>query len=53
MPTISGFYGILIRMFFNHHAPPLFHARYAEFEATIDITTRALILAQERAMIHR
>jgi hypothetical protein len=38
MPTISGFYGILIRMFFNHHAPPHFHARYAEFEATIDIT---------------
>jgi len=25
MPTISAFYGILIRMFFNDHPPP--HAR--------------------------
>jgi hypothetical protein len=37
MPTICSFYGILIRMFFNDHAPPHFHARYGEFEATIDI----------------
>jgi Domain of unknown function (DUF4160) len=63
MPTLSTFYGILIRMFFNDHAPPHFHARYGEFEATIDIDTqgviqgelprRALILVQEWAMIHR
>jgi Domain of unknown function (DUF4160) len=63
MPTISTFYGILIRMFFNDHAPPHFHARYGEFEATIDIGTstvlqgqlpiRALNLVQEWAMIHR
>ena len=63
MPTISVFYGILIRMFFNDHAPPHFHARYGEFEATIDINTReimqgelprrALSLVQEWAMIHR
>ena len=39
MPTICTFYGILIRMFFIDHAPPHFHARYAEFEATIDIST--------------
>jgi hypothetical protein len=63
MPTISAFYGILIRMFFNDHAPPHFHARYGEFEATIDISSRrvlqgdlprrALSLVQEWAMIHR
>ena len=63
MPTISTFYGILIRMFFNDHAPPHFHARYGEFEATIDIATleviegdlpnRAFNLAREWAMIHR
>jgi Domain of unknown function (DUF4160) len=63
MPTISTFYGILIRMFFNDHAPPHFHARYGEFEATIDIATfqilqgelpsRALKLVQEWAMIHK
>ena len=60
MPTVSAFYGILIRMFFNDHEPPHFHARYAEFEATIDITTlqviegtlpnRALYLVQEWAI---
>ena len=63
MPTISRFYGILIRMFFNDHGPPHFHARYGEFEATIAIGTlaiiegqlprRALNLVQEWAMIHR
>jgi hypothetical protein len=61
MPTIGTFYGILIRMFFNHYAPPHFHARYGEFEATIDIGAltvlqgqlprRALNLVQEWAMI--
>lgn len=37
MPTISTFYGIFIRMYFNDHAPPHFHVQYAEFKATIDI----------------
>jgi hypothetical protein len=27
----------LIRMFFSDHPPPHFHARYGEFEATIEI----------------
>jgi hypothetical protein len=63
MPTISAFYGILIRMFFNDHPPPHFHARYGEFEATVDLGTlelvrgelphRALNLVQEWATIHR
>jgi hypothetical protein len=63
MPTISAFYGILIRMFYNDHAPPHFHARYGEFEATIDLGTleviqgqlpgRGLSLVQEWAMIHK
>jgi Domain of unknown function (DUF4160) len=39
MPTISTFYGILIRMFFNDHAPPHFHVQYAEFKATVEIKT--------------
>lgn len=63
MPTISAFYGIIIRMFFNDHPPPHFHARYGEFEATIEIATfnilegalpaRALHLVREWAMMHR
>ena len=63
MPTLSTFYGILIRMYFNDHRPPHFHARYGEFEATIDIHSlsiqqgelprRALDLVLEWAMIHK
>jgi hypothetical protein len=62
MPTISRFYGILIQMYFADHAPPHFHALYAEFEAVIDIRTievirgdlpgRALALVIEWAQEH-
>lgn len=37
MPTISFFYGLVIRMYFNDHAPPHFHVEYAEFKATVEI----------------
>ena len=63
MPRISRFFGITIAMFYNDHAPPHFHARYGEFEATIDLGTqevlegqlpsRCLSLVQEWAMIHK
>jgi len=43
MPTISTFYGILIKMFFNDHQPAHFHAEYAEFKATIDIKKLEII----------
>lgn len=39
MPTISYFYGIVIQMFWNEHAPPHFHALYGEHEAIIAIAT--------------
>ncbi|MER0170968.1 MAG: DUF4160 domain-containing protein [Nitrosomonas sp.] len=35
MPTISQFFGIVIQMFWREHAPPHFHALYAEYEALI------------------
>ena len=39
MPTISMFYGIIIRMYCapSEHNPPHFHAYYQEHKATIDI----------------
>jgi hypothetical protein len=37
MPTISIFYGIVIQMFWHDHAPPHFHALYAEHEVLIDL----------------
>lgn len=41
MPTISMFYGIIIRMFCapEEHSPPHFHAYYGEHRAVIDIRT--------------
>lgn len=37
MPTISEFFGIMILMFFDDHAPPHFHARYGGEEVVIRI----------------
>lgn len=41
MPTISTFYGIIIRMYFapKEHPLPHFHVYYSEYKATIDIRT--------------
>ncbi len=40
MPIISMFYGIIIRLYLidnKHHNLPHIHAKYAEFEAAIDL----------------
>ncbi|MCA9934890.1 MAG: DUF4160 domain-containing protein [Ardenticatenaceae bacterium] len=39
MPQISRFFGILIYMYFNDHAPAHFHAEYGEHEAVYTIET--------------
>ena len=33
MPTISMFYGIIIRMYYDDHNPPHFHAFYGDYKA--------------------
>jgi hypothetical protein len=63
VPRISAFYGIVIAMYYRDHAPPHFHAVYGEHEATIVISTlavlagdlpaRALRLVQEWAALHQ
>ena len=63
MPTISTFFGILIRMYFNDHPPPHFHAQYGEYEVVIAIESqlvlegsfprRALGLVIEWAELHQ
>jgi hypothetical protein len=63
MPTISVFYGIVIQMFWHDHAPPHFHALYAEHEALIDLRNfrvirgslprRAMMLVLDWAAEHR
>ena len=37
MPVISMFYGIIIRLYLLDNKLPHIHARYAEFEASINI----------------
>lgn len=43
VPTISVFYGIVIRMFARDHPPPHFHARYGEHHARIAITDGSIL----------
>ena len=37
MPEVSRFFGIVIAMYYNEHAPPHFHAKYGSFEITVSI----------------
>lgn len=63
MPEICRFFGIVIKMFFDDHNPPHFHAEYEKYEALININTlslisgklphRALGLVLEWAYIHQ
>ena len=63
MPEIARFFGIVIKMFFDEHHPPHFHASYGEDEALIEIRTlrvfagqlppRALGLVIEWATLHQ
>ena len=63
MPVISTFFGIVIRMFYQEHRPPHFHAEYGEYAAELSIGTmevlrgnlpqRVLGLVLEWAAIHR
>jgi len=43
MPEISRFFGIVIKIFFDDHPPPHFHAEYGEYKAVIDIRTLVVI----------
>ena len=63
MPEISRFFGIVISMNFEDHAPPHFHARYGEHKARVAIEDadvlagslppRVLGLVVEWTAIHR
>jgi hypothetical protein len=63
MPTVSVFFGIVIRMYYRDHAPPHFHAIYGGQDVAIAIedfrilrgslTRRALNLVLDWAELHR
>jgi hypothetical protein len=44
MPRLCEFYGIAIYMYFQDHAPPHFHARYAEHEAVVRIDDGSILI---------
>jgi hypothetical protein len=43
MPEISRFFGITIKMFFDDHPPPHFHAEYGDEKAVFDIRNLMVI----------
>lgn len=43
MPEISRFFGISIRMYFDDHDPPHFHAIYGDAEAEFGMNPIALL----------
>ena len=63
MPELCRFYGIVIRMRYNDHDPPHFHAVYGDAEAQVRIDTldilngrlprRAVHLVMEWASLHQ
>jgi len=63
VPTISAFFGILIRMFYNDHGPAHFHAEYQGERASFDFegnllegemrSRTAIQLVRQWAELHR
>ncbi|HUI34123.1 MAG TPA: DUF4160 domain-containing protein [Stellaceae bacterium] len=46
MPTISAFRGILIRMYYDDHSPPHFHALYQGHEVKMAIETSEILVGE-------
>ncbi len=63
MPSISVFFGIIVRMFYNDHEPPHFHAEHQGIQGKFDFSGEmvagaiesrtALRLIREWASLHR
>jgi hypothetical protein len=63
LPELSRFFGIIIAMYYNDHAPPHFHAKYGDDQATIRIdngevlegalSRRAQRLVEEWRLLHQ
>lgn len=63
MPYVSMFFGILIRMFYNEHNPPHFHAEYQGTEGIFNFygemiqgnikSRTALALIREWALLRK
>lgn len=51
IPEISRFYGIVVRMFYNDHAPPHFHAVYGEHELIVGVSPIAVLAGAAPARV--
>jgi hypothetical protein len=43
MPELSRFFGIIIRMYYDDHPPPHFHAFYGDLEMQVGIDPIAIL----------
>jgi Domain of unknown function (DUF4160) len=46
MPEVSRFFGMVVAMYYNDHAPPHFHVRYGKQKAVIGIDPVAVLHGQ-------
>jgi hypothetical protein len=63
VPEISRFFGIIIRMYYDEHDPPHFHAIYGDAEGQVgidpihvlsgDLPNRVVSLVVEWAALHQ
>lgn len=52
MLEISRFFGIIIRMFYDEHNPPHFHAEYSGNKAVFDFQGNAIKLVRKWIDLH-
>jgi hypothetical protein len=43
VPVLSTFFGIVVRVYFDDHAPPHIHVQYAEYRAVVEIASGKLM----------
>jgi len=43
MPELCRFFGIIITMYYDDHAPPHFHVRYSDYKAIMGIDSLMLL----------
>ncbi len=63
MPEISRFFGVIIRMYYDEHEPPHFHAIYGDDEAQVgvdpihvlrgELSSRTVSMIVEWAALHQ
>jgi hypothetical protein len=53
MPVISTFFGIIVRMYYQEHRPPHFHAEYQGQQATFDFEGELVVGTMQSGVARR